>query len=336
MPKIERSSSLVSTPKIQSVSRPSAPDVTVPKGPVTEYAGQAAPQKDLLPKQQNVSRSASPSALWGDAPRQVELDPVAFEKLAPAEQQKVVEAARVERKELAGEIVDRVEVLDKKWGHSRLSTRTEALREYHERRGGRMDGGSRRKLDGLVKRSEESQRKINELRAKVDALPKTPESKKAMAELRNELAKELRRARDEQSKVVKEATAVVDAVGLKVDRLATTEQIIDPTAPAEGSGGSLLDKIGRFFKLDWFFNAIGETFDKMQSSFAQSVERRGERLQEEAKANLDFKRARNNVKQDRVAASNVEADDNAEAEMLNRARAAIAPLAPAPAAAKTA
>ena len=46
---------------------------------------------------------------------------------------------------------------------------------------------------------------------------------------------------------------VVDAVGLKVDRLATTEQIIDPAAPAQGSGGSLLDKIGRFFKLDWFF-----------------------------------------------------------------------------------
>ena len=36
-----------------------------------------------------------------------------------------------------------------------------------------------------------------------------------------------------------------------------------------------------------------------------------------------------------MAAANVEADDNAEAEMLNRARAAIAPLAPAPTAAKT-
>lgn len=329
MPKIERSSSLVSTPRIQSVSRPSAPEVTAPKGPVTEYAGQAAPPRDLLPKGANVSKSASPSALWGEAPKQVELDPVAFEKLAPAEQKKVVEAARVERKELAGEICDRVEVLDRKWGHSRLSTRTEALREYHERRGGRMDRGSRRKLDGLVTRSEESQRKINELRAKIDQLPKTPEAKKAMVELRNELSKELRRARDEQSKAVKEATAVVDAVGLKVDRLATTEQIIDPTAPAEGSGGSLLDKIGRFFKLDWFFNAIGEAFNMIQSSFTQSVERRGEQLKEEAKAKLDFKRALANVKQDRVAAESVETDDNLEAEMLNRARATIAPLAPA-------
>jgi hypothetical protein len=335
MPKIERSPSLVSTPKIQSVARPNAPEApAVPgqKGPVTEYAGQAAPTKELLPKQASVSKSASPSALWGEAPKQVELDPVAFKKLAPAEQQKVVEAARVERKELGNEIVNRVDVLDHKWNNSRLSTRTEALREYHDRSGGRLDGKSRRKLDGLVVRSEESQRKINALRVQIDALPKTPEAKKQQLALRTELARELKNARAEQSKVVKEATAVVDAAGLKVDRLAVTEQIIDPSAPAQGSGGSLLDKIERFFKLDWFFKAIGESFDTIQSSFAKSVEKRGERLAEEMKTNQDVRRARENVKQDRVASEHVEADDNAEAEMLARARALVAPLrSPAPA-----
>jgi hypothetical protein len=287
MPKIERSSSLVSTPKVQSaqsVSRPSAPTApAAPTAPVTEYAGQAAPRKDLLPKGANLAKTASVNALWGDAPRQVNLDQDAFKALAPADQQKLVEAAKAEQAQLGQDINQRVEVLDKKWNNSRLSTRTEALREYQERGGGRRLGRRQReKLDGLVTRSEEAQRKINVLRAKIDALPRTPEAKKEMAELRNELARELRRARDEQSKVVKEATAVVDAEGLKVDRLAVTEQIIDPSAPPAGSGQSLLEKIARFLHLDQFFSFVQElTTDFFATQIDQRVEQNQERRERE-------------------------------------------------------
>lgn len=256
--------------------------------------------------------------MWGDAPRQVVLDPAAFAKLAPADQQKTTEAAKAERKQLSGEITERIEVLDGKWKNSRLSTRTEALREYHERRGNRLDGGSRRRLDRLLDRSEGSQRKINELRAKIDQLPRTPESKKAQVELRNELARELRRARDDQSKVVKEATEVVDAVGLKVDRLVTTEQIIDPSAPAVGSGHSLADKIARFFKLDWFFQAIGSAFGTMQSIFVQDVEKRSARIEEEGKAKLDNRRVQENLKQAKFAAETAAYAQENEAELLAR------------------
>lgn len=325
MPKIERSTSVTSTPKAQSVSRAgvAAPVAAPTKGTVTEYAGQAAPPKDLVPKGATLSRSASPSALWGDAPKQVNLDPEAFAALAPAEQEKLVEAAKAERAELGGEIVNRVEVLDRRWNHSRLSTRTEALREYQEHSRGRLDGRSRRKLDGLVVRSEESQRRINELRVKIDALPKTPESKKAQVELRTQLARELRRARDEQSKAVKEATAVVDAAGLKVDRLAVTEQIIDPSAPAQGSGGSLLDKVVRFLKLEWFFDAIGVTLQSATQTFAQQVQKRGEKIAEESKAKLDELRTREQQKQAQVQAEVVATSDAIQADVLARARAAM-------------
>ncbi len=299
MPKIERNASLASTPRAQAVSRPSAPVVTIaPKGTVTEYAGQATPPKELVPRGTNVSKSASPSSLWGEAPKGVELSPEAFDKLSGPEKKRFIETARAEQRELGAEILARIEVLDARWKNSRLSTRTEALREFQERRGNRLDAGSRRKLDGLIDRSEASQRKINELRAKIDLLPKTPESKKAKAELRNELARELRRARDEQSKVVKEATEVVDAVGLRTDRLVTTEQIIDPTAPAPGSGESLLDKVQRFFKFDWFFNAV--CADKTKDLFTQSVERRGAQIAEEGKAKLDAIRVKENLDLERV------------------------------------
>lgn len=283
MPKIERSSSLASTPKVQSVSRPSAPAgpaaPSAPAGwgapkaaPVAEYAGQTAPSKDRAATGPNISKSASVNALWGDAPKQVNLDEAAFKALSPADQKKLVEAAKAEQAQLGTEINQRVEVLDKKWNNSRLSTRTEALREYQERGGHRMGRRQREKLDGLVTRSEDAQRKINVLRAKIDALPRTPEAKKQQVELRNELAKELRRARDEQSKVVKEATAVVDGQGLKVDRLAVTEQVIDPSAPAQGTGGSLLEKITRFLHLDTFFNFVSGWVAEVDKTQAQTLD----------------------------------------------------------------
>jgi hypothetical protein len=323
MPKLERASSLTSTPKVQSVSRALAgtPVATVATatapstGPVTEYAGQAAPPKELLPRQASVSKSASPSALWGEAPKQVDLDPEAFKKLSPSEQKKVVEAAKVEREKLGGEIVQRVEVLDKKWNNSRLSTRTEALREYADR-GRRLDRRSRQRLDGLVVRSEESQRKINELRVKIDALPKTPEAKKAMVELRNELARELRRARDEQSKVVKEATEVIDTAGLKVERLAVTEQIIDPSAPAQGSGDSLLDKIVRFFKLDTFFGFVRGWVAQMQDQFqAQSARHK------------DEMKVKDQQRDEKVFVEKLMQAANDEAVLVAKARATVVALA---------
>jgi hypothetical protein len=284
MPKIERNPgpSVVSTPKAQAVTRTPTPNETwaaAPKGLVAEYAGKAAPSKDLVPKQQQVTRSADPSSLWGETAKPQALDVEAFQKLSPAEQKKQLQALRAERNQLSQEIAQRLEQLDVKWGRSRLVTRTEALREYQENTK-HLEPGAKAELDALLDRSESSQRKINALRARIDRLPKTPEEKAAMKELRTELARELRRLRSEQSKVVKEATAVVDEQGLKTDRLAVTEQIIDPSAPAPGSGQSLLEKVARFFELDWFFNAL-QPMQSAAQSFTRDVEERGARIDEE-------------------------------------------------------
>lgn len=271
MPKIERTNSSVSTARAQAITKTSAvPVAPASPPPAATYAGQAAPTKELIPNGKPVAKSASPNALWGEQPKPVSLDREAFAKLPPAEQREVLKKAAVEREQLGGEINARVEHLDRKWKNSRLVTRTEALREYQER-SGHLHPRRRRDLDKLLVRSEAAQVRINELRAKVDALPKTPEAKKQQAALRSELAKELRRARDEQSKVVKEATAIVDGDGLKVDRLAVTEQVIDPTAPAPGSGDSLLDKVVRFFHLDTFINWVADTFSNVVSDFAEKA-----------------------------------------------------------------
>ncbi len=292
MPKIERTTSLPSTPKTQGVTRTqstqSTPAATaLPTSPGATFAGQA-PTRELIPAGKPVATSASPNALWGDQPKPVSLDRAAFEKLSPAEKKEVFARCAEERNRLGQDIEQRVEQLDKRWKNSRLSTRTEALREYEEN-GQRLPPHRRRDLDRAVDRSESAQRKINELTAKIDQLPKTPEAKAEMKALRTQLARELRKARDEQSKAVKEATAVVDAEGLKVDRLATTEQLIDPSAPKLGSGDSLADKVVRFFHLDQFFSWVVSKFDLstfVTTTFSQQVKERSERLKDEGDRKL--------------------------------------------------
>lgn len=293
MPKIERTNSSVSTARAQAITKPSGvPVAPASPPPAATYAGQSAPAKELIPGGKQVATSASPNALWGEQPKPVSIDRAAFAKLSPAEQKEVLQKAAVEREQLGGEINARVEQLDRKWKNSRLVTRTEALREYQER-SGHLHPRRRRDLDKLLVRSEAAQVRINELRAKVDKLPKTPEAKKEQAALRAELAKELRRARDEQSKVVKEATGLVDADGLKIDRLAVTEQIIDPSAPKAGSGDSLLDKVVRFFHLDEFVTWVTKTFqialDTLQTTKAED-EKKSEKKTEEFRKKDDLDR----------------------------------------------
>lgn len=321
MPKIERNApaAVTTNPKAPAVTRTtSSAEVAAPASwaapqpaPSTGYAGQAAPKKDLVPKQQQLTASADPSALWGDAPKPMSLDKAAFAKLAPAEQQQVLATVAAERDQLGKEISARVEQLDRRWNHSRLVTRTEALREFQDH-SGHLRPHRRQQLDGLLDRSEAAQRRINELRARIDRLPKTPEAKAEMKALRSELAHELVALRAEQSKVVKEATAVVDADGLKVERLALGEQVIDPSAPAKGSGGSLLDKVLRFFELDGFLSSVRE----VQDAFSKELDRRAEAREEDLKARLDRERADKSHQQTKQLQGRTEAPEVAQVRTL--------------------
>jgi len=311
MPKIERTTSLTSTPKAQAVSRstgttPAEP--AAPKAPVTEYAGQAAPRKELVPKGAQVSTSADPGALWGETAKPTSLDQASFQKLSPAEQHAAIVALREERNQLGAEIQARLAKLDIKWNNSRLVTRTEALRDYQEQTKN-LDPATKHELDALLEKSEAAQRKINDVRARIDRLPKTPEAKKAQAALRSQLARELRSARSEQSKVVKAATAVVDEKGLKTDRLATTEQVIDPSAPAPGSGSSLLDKITRFLGIDSFFSWFNKTtFDLFVEPMKEESKRRDAKLEETAHENFEQR-----VKKERLVKESLEVTRTREA-----------------------
>ncbi len=288
-----RAAAVVSRPKDAAPAAQVAAPSSSPtrEVPAAAFASQAAPARELVPRAQQLSTSADPSALWGASPASSAApSQEAFAALPPAEQATQLAAVRGERDEMAKEIGALVEQLDRRWNNSRLKTRTGALKHY-EGEGRHLGRGQRRELRELVARSEAAQQRIDALTTQADALPKTPEAKREQAALRAELAKALRQARAEQSAAVKAATALIDSEGLKVDRLAVTEQVIDPSAPKAGSGGSLLEKIARFFHLDTlcavFFDLMKVTLDTGRK---QSEER-----QETQKAELDARRDRQRV-----------------------------------------
>jgi hypothetical protein len=297
--RIERTTSLPSTPSARAVSAPTV-DKPTTAGMATAIApvadsvveGAVAQKTTLAPKGSPVRGSADPGALWGEravAPVGEQLDVEAFKKLSPEQMKSKLAELEGERDTLRGQVQNRIGQLDRKWNHSRLATRTEALREFQEGDHG-LEAGANTQLDQLVARAEDAQRRINVLRARADSMGKTPADKQANAAARHELAKQLVAARKAQSAAVKEATTAVDANGLKVDRLATTEQTIDPGAPAKGSGKSLLDLVTNFFHLNWLIDAFHSVFKSVNTAIAERSDKHAERVAEDQAHDADLRR----------------------------------------------
>ncbi len=299
--RIERTPSLPSTPSARAVSAPTVekPATTATAGLASAVAtvadtvvdGALAQKTTLAPNGAPVRGSADPGALWGEravAPVGEQLDVEAFKKLPPEQMKEKLAQLEGERDTLRGQVQARVGQLDRRWNHARLATRTEALREFQEGDHG-LDASANAQLDQLVARAEDAQRRINVLRARTDALGKSPADKEANAAARHELALQLVAARKAQSTAVKAATTAVDANGLKVDRLATTEQTIDPGAPVRGSGTSLLDMVTQFFHLSWLVDTFHDVFKSVSTVIADRSEKRHERAAEEKAQDADLR-----------------------------------------------
>ncbi len=273
--KLERSGSQPTSSPVARAPAPAPKRVSTlaPSVRDTVEAAETA-RATLAPRGEHVRGSADPGALWATpAPVGEQLDLQAFKKLSPADQQAALAKLEGERQSLRAQLDTRIGQLDRRWNTSRLSTRTEALREFQERAPG-LDHPASAQLDDLVGRAEAAQRRINALRAKAATLDASPAAKQAHAAERQALAQALRAARKEQSTAVKVATATVDQQGLKIDRLASTEQIIDPTAPPPTSSTSLLGMLGGWFHLDWLFSAYSSVTSVVENLGKHQSKRR--------------------------------------------------------------
>ena len=258
--------------------------------PAASFNAPALPDPGpLSPRGTHVPTTAEPGALWGERPSR-HFDREAFARLPPAEREARVAEWEARRGELSHRIHDRVGSLDHRWRYMRVANKVRVIRAY-QRKSRALDPETRAKVDVPLARAEAAQRKIDALQARVDRLSRGP----GQTALRNQLAAELKAAREEQSAAVAQAVKIIDDKGLKVDRLAETEQLIDPNAPPEGSGSSLLDTVYSWFQLSWqLFSAVTH----VELSRTQDKQKKQER-QLEAERLLDD-RARNDMLRQRL------------------------------------
>lgn len=204
----------------------------------------------------------------------------AYAAASPADRKEMkIEAIR-RRAELGIRIDAHVQRLDARWAAADPETRAQALRAYHDHTR-RLDPTGKRALMREVRRAEFAHRRQEIAEARLQVLAARTQLKKAEKAEQAELKKEVSAAKAEQTEAVEQATQVVDAKGLKTDRLALTEQIIDPTAPAIGSGQSLFDELDSYFQLTSFVEWTSTFNDAWQKRLDADTKRKETRRREE-------------------------------------------------------
>lgn len=199
--------------KLERSSLPAIPQVVVNHGPA-KGPGEA-------------------STLWGRGLFQ-RFDFAAFLSAPPAERKERLSALSQEKGALSQRITQRAEQLSERFDKLSPDEQQKAL-EFYRQRSTRLGGPRGRRLDEQLRRADGARRRGGELEAKLRQA-RTPAE-------RRKLLDELKTAKADQERALTEAKKDVDDAGLKLDRLATTESVVDPGGATGGfSLWSLLER----------------------------------------------------------------------------------------------
>lgn len=221
---------------------------------------------------QAVSTTASLKQLWGQQAIAGANPPLAMRtqlmRCPAADRPKKIAETQKQMVECEKKVEGRVEELDKKWKYMSLARKTESLKEYLAATPN-LTPERRAEIESAIKVSDEAQVKLSALREEVKLLrPDRATGKNGTPEERKALAHKLLTARRAQSEAVSAATAAVDAVGLKIERLMLTEDKIDPTGGESSLFGSLKALIGQYFELSFSLQVLFS----MNSDFMRQLE----------------------------------------------------------------
>lgn len=265
---IDRSNAAAQLNALSKLNKTTAPETAAPVAPVEPSKPiEVATVFGEKPKHETVrtgegkalSTTASENRLWGQAAIASSKPPLAamtLKNLSPAQAQAKAKEIDAQRGEVAGRIAGRTEELDRKWKYLNLAKKTEALKDYLSQTTN-VSPELRAEIETAIKTSETAQARLLELRQEVRELrPHAATGKNGSPEERKALAHKLWTARQEQQKAVAGATEAVDAIGLKIERLALTETHIDPTGGANSQHGSMLGLVGRYFELTFMYESL--------------------------------------------------------------------------------
>lgn len=193
--------------------------------------------------------------------------------MSPEQREQTVQRMRAERDWTLQDIQTRLAELEALSKSPDVSPerKAKALRRFQQL-SRLLEQKTRDELGTHLHKAEKASEAITALRTEGSRIPKDTEDNRA---LRRAKAAEIRAKRREQEAAVKQAETVVAKAeettpGLKEERLVLSEHILDPNAPAQGSGYSLLDMMQRYFRLDNFIENVAPVviaaFDQMHAS----------------------------------------------------------------------
>jgi hypothetical protein len=266
LPKTDRSAPAKATLKIA----PLPPGRTPPPSAAAFVKGGARAQVNAGT---HVATSAQPEALWGGNSERAQIAALSPEKRA----EKLTEL-QGQRDALQAKIITKVAELDTKFANAPTATKTRALREYVQS-SQHLDASTKAEIHKMVEQAERCEKRIERLQQRQAGLGPAKGASVEMKRKRAELSAELRAARNEETSSVKHAIRVIDAKGLKVDRLAVTQQVIDPKAPKKEDGDSLWGMVKKFFALSQLCSWVYELVEKRM---ADREEEKHTREREEA------------------------------------------------------
>jgi hypothetical protein len=287
LPRTASTEQAVPTEKSEAVTPATSQSLPVPRE-LSEAASEA-----LKPTGAQVTMSADPGTLWGASPRDEAV--AQFRAMTPAERKDRLEQVTQQREQVRGQIGARVDELDRRWNQMRPHDQAKAMGEY-ERHSRQLDPETRRELRHLLRQADEHHARVETLQQQVQSLGTTKADKVEKAELK----KELKAAEKAETKVVQQAVQAVDDKGLKLDRLAETEKLIDPGFV----GPSLLSLIDKFVDLSWLVDTFQELLKPTpeEEQEKHDLEVAAERQESDLRKDLDRKlRAMSNLRKDDVA-----------------------------------
>jgi hypothetical protein len=277
--KIDRSAVISQLNRISQTQTPAAPakveDVAVkPQGPENLFGDRSKLLDQNSGEGKAVAMTASASALWGQMAVKTSKPPLSvmtLKNLTPDQAKTKLVELEKKQEDVAGRIAGRADELDHKWRYMRLTKRTEALKAYLAETPN-LPPEKRAELETQLKSSEACEAKIDGLQAEVkDLKPQPGTTKPGTPEERTALAHQILAARREHSACVKEATATVDDAGLKIERLALTENAIDPSGGQTSPYGSMMGLVGQYFQITFQMNTIQNLYFGPMASMVKEL-----------------------------------------------------------------
>jgi hypothetical protein len=206
-----------------------------------------------------VSTSATANALWGQAaltsanpPLQAKM----LKNLTPEQAQAKMVELKAKQAELGQRIDNRAKELDTEWAHTGNKKRCEILKGYMNGQNS-LEPDTRGNLEAALQKTDACQASQDNLLAQAKTLPPSKGADAATQEARHEMAVKLWAARHATTDAVQTATQTIDQAGLKLERLASTEQAIDG---GHSKYGQMSWLVGQYFETSFMMSTLNKLF----------------------------------------------------------------------------